>query len=354
MAALLLTSTLMTSCFKEKTDTSKQGLYVGIIGFNQDLHIKPLKILNESTQEDMIDFINGLSMESGTALYHAVNTALDKIEAVTPPEDLINVSIVTFTDGLDIGSYALNDNYNSGEEYLSAVHNRINTLTIGDNQIPISAYAIGVKGSDISDTIAFKQNLRKLSNNLDNVYEVDNMTQIGNIFAEIAQELYNQSYSYDVTLTTPALEQGMIRFTFDNIDSAEESQMYIQAMYTRENNQGILYEIQYVGLQCDDTNAIYATSDGMMDSFSFTNLYTEDGLEAPITSTKEWTWNQNYESWQRCSEFTPSGNTTKHEEFKSAMIMLVLDCSSSLGNDFQNLKNAANQFIRTLSGNVHQ
>jgi hypothetical protein len=33
------------------------------------------------------------------------------------------------------------------------------------------------------------------------------------------------------------------------------------------------------------------------------------------------------------------------------MIMLVLDCSSSLGNDFTNMKTAANGFIETLSGN---
>ena len=33
------------------------------------------------------------------------------------------------------------------------------------------------------------------------------------------------------------------------------------------------------------------------------------------------------------------------------MIMLVLDCSSSLGNDFTNMKTAANSFIETLSGN---
>ena len=38
-------------------------------------------------------------------------------------------------------------------------------------------------------------------------------------------------------------------------------------------------------------------------------------------------------------------------EYKSAMIMLVLDCSSSLGNDFTNMKTAANSFIETLSGN---
>ena len=54
------------------------------------------------------------------------------------------------------------------------------------------------------------------------------------------------------------------------------------------------------------------------------------------------------------SEFTPNGNTVTHEEFRSALVMLVLDCSSSLGTDFQSVKSAANQFIETLNGNTHQ
>ena len=355
MAALLLTSTMMTSCFKDKPDTSKEGLYVGIIGFNSELNTKTMKILNDANKQEMIDFINKLEMGSGTALYHAVNTALDKIEAVTPPQDLINVSVVTFTDGLDQGSYVLNDNYSSGEAYLNAVSSRIKTLSIGEQQVPISAYTIGVRGSDVSDVAAFQQNLRKLSSSADNVYEVDNMSQVGNIFSEIAQNLYNQSFSYDVTLKTPAQEVGtMIRFTFDNVENAEDSQHYIQGMYTRENNQGILYELEYVGLQSDDTLAVYAKSEGMFDYFTFTNLFTDEGENVPTTFTKQWRWIQSNETWQINSEFSPSGNIVEKEEFKSAIIMLVLDCSSSLNNDFQSVKNAAIQFIQTLNGNTHQ
>lgn len=355
MAALLLTSTMMTSCFKDKPDTSKEGLYVGIIGFNSELNSKTMKLLNDANKQEMIDFINGLEMSSGTVLYHAVNTALDKIETVTPPQDLINASIVTFTDGLDIGSYRLNDNYSSEEAYLEAVHNRIQTLTVGDQQVPISAYTIGVRGSDVSDVAQFQQDLVKLSSSADNVYEVDNMNQVGNIFSQIAQDLYSQSYSYNVTLKTPAPNPGTkIRFTFDNVSNAEDSQRYIEAMYTVENNQGILYEINYVGLQCDNELAVYANSEGIFDNFTFNNLYTTDGEEVQTTFTKQWNWVQSNESWQINSEFSPSGNTVKNEEFRSAIIMLVLDCSSSLNNDFQSVKNAAVQFIQTLNGNTHQ
>ena len=202
MAALLLTSVAMTSCFKDKPDTSQEGLYVGIIGFNDELHTKTLKILNDQTKDEMKEYIDNLSMSNGTILYHAVNTALDKIESITPPADLINVSVITFTDGLDQGSYVLNDNYNSNDDYLNAVSNRIKSTYISD--IPVSAYTIGVKGSDVVDINSFRRNLEKLSSNEENVYEVESMSQVGTIFADIAQDLYNQSSSYDVTLKLPA------------------------------------------------------------------------------------------------------------------------------------------------------
>ena len=189
IAAMLLTMTAMTSCFKDKPDTTKEGLYVGVIGFNDQIHSKTLTILNESTKEGMKDFINGLTMQNGTALYHAVNTAIEKIESVNPPQDLINVSIVTFTDGLDQGSYELNPNYNSGSEYLNAINHKIKSTYISD--VPISAYAIGVKGSDVTNANTFHQNLEKLSSTPENVYEVENMSEVGQIFSSIAQDLYH-------------------------------------------------------------------------------------------------------------------------------------------------------------------
>ena len=356
IAALLLgTTMLFTSCGKdkeEKVDTSKEGLYVGIVGFNDDLHTKSLKLLNDVSKQGMEDFINNLSMENGTILYHAVNTALDKVEEVEAPEDLINVSIVTFTDGLDLGSYVLNPNYNSGTEYLNALNTRIMNEQI--NGVPISAYSIGIRGSDVNDIERFRQNLEKLSSDPeDNVFEVGSMSQVATIFADIAQQLYNQSSSYDVTLKTPAPEPGTkIRFTFDNVADANESTLYIEGIYDRDNNVGMLHNITYAGLNsCGST--IYSTTQGIFDLFKFVNLVTLDGIEVPTDRTKQWDWIESTGTWQNNSEFTPSGNTTVTEEFKSALVMLVLDCSSSLSNDFPSMKTAACQFIETLNGSTH-
>ncbi len=354
MAALLLTSTLMTSCFKDKPDTSQSGLYVGIIGFNSALTSNKLILLNSSSKEGMKEFINGLTMEDGTILYHAVNTALDRIESVTPPEDLTNVSIITFTDGLDQGSYMLNENYTSGDAYLNAVSTRIRHTSIGENLVPISAYSIGVRNEGVNE-IKFRQSLEKLSSNpQENVFLVDNMNEVSQIFGDIAQNLYHQSSTWDVTLKTPAPEHHTrIRFTFDNVTNADDSQRYIEGTFLNQNGTCIFNSVNYVGLQ-DCGDIIYPTTEGIFVYFTFSDLFTTDGEQVYTSNTKQWNRDDNAQQWVQNAEFTPSGNVVTQEEFKSAMIMLVLDCSSSLGNDFASVKGAACQFIETLNGNTHQ
>lgn len=352
MAALLLTSTMMTSCFKDKPDTSKEGLYVGIIGFNHDITKQKLTLLNASSKDDMEDFINGLAMDDGTILYHAVNTALQTIESVTPPEDLTNVSIITFTDGLDQGSYMLNDDFNNGEAYLNDVSTRIRNSSVGGNKI--SAYSIGVKSTDVDES-DFRHSLEMLSSDpRNNVFLVDNMTEVGKIFGDIAKNLYQLSTSWDVTLKTPAPESNTrIRFTFDNVDNAEDSERYIEGTFLNQNGTFCFNNIEYVGLQnCGDV--VYPTTEGIFIFFTFSNLYNINGEQVYTGNTKQWNWNPNTETWMNNIEFTPNGYITTSEEYKSAMIMLVLDCSSSLGSDFQSVKSAACQFIETLNGNTHQ
>lgn len=354
LAALLLTTTLMTSCFKDKPDTSQKGLYVGIIGFNDDITSFKLTLLNSSSKDNMKSFVNNFTMDDGTILYHAVNEALDRIEAVTPPEDLLNVSIVTFTDGLDQGSYMLNDNYNSGDAYLNAVSNRIRTTSIGENMIPVSAYSIGIRSADVNEN-SFRTSLEKLSSNpRENVFLVDSMAEVGQIFGDIAQDLYHQSASWDVTLKAPAPEnRTRIRFTFDNVDHAEESERYIEGVFLNNNGTCIFSDVTYVGL-LDCGSIIYPTIEGIHINFTFSDLYTTSGEQVYTSNTKMWKWDETVSEWANNSEFTPSGNIVIEEEFKSAIIMLVLDCSSSLGSDFQSVKSAACQFIETLNGNTHQ
>ena len=354
--ALVVVLSTFTSCRKPKAEDNtpaKEGLYLGIIGFNQELYTMPLGLLNQDTKHNFEDFVDGLSMQNGTILYHAVNTGLNSLANAKIPENLINVSVVTFTDGLDQGSYVLSDNYNTGSEYLSAVNTRINNELIGGTNI--SAYSIGVRGSDVSDIEGFRNNLKKLSSDpVHNVFEVSNMSEASEKFAQIAQQLYNQSTFYNVTLKLPAQEPNTkLRFTFDNVGDVNESQCYIEGIYIRTNGKGQLTDIRYVGLESMSGIAVTASAEGIFDLFSFQNLTDLNGNQISTDYVKEWNWLESSAQWQYNSEFTPSGNTETVNEYKSAMIMLVLDCSSSLGNDFVQMKTAANGFIETLSGNYN-
>ena len=102
-----------------------EGMYVGIIGFNEALYTMPLSLLDRSSEQSFSYFIDGLTMKGATALYHADNTALDWLQNATLPSDLINVSLITFTDGLDNGSTMLNSNYDSPEAFRDAVYDSL-------------------------------------------------------------------------------------------------------------------------------------------------------------------------------------------------------------------------------------
>ena len=353
--ALVVTLTTFTSCRKPKTEDNtpaKEGLYLGIIGFNQELYTMPLGLLNQDTKHNFENFVDGLTMQDGTILYHAVNTGLNSLAKAKVPENLINVSVVTFTDGLDQGSIALSD-YNSSSEYLSAVNTRITNELIGGNHI--SAYSIGVRGSDMDDIESFRNNLNKLSSDpAHNVFEVNNMSEASEKFAQIAQQLYNQSTFYNVTLKLPVQDNNtLIRFTFDNVSNAASSQCYIEGTYIRNNGLAQLTDIHYVGLECMSGYTITGASESIFNVFSFKNLTDLSGNQISTDNVSQWKWNESTQNWNINSEFSQSHNTEIVNEYKSAMIMLVLDCSSSLSNDFTNMKTAANGFIETLSGNYN-
>jgi hypothetical protein len=154
-------------------------------------------------------------------------------------------------------------------------------------------------------------------------------------------------------LKLPAQEPyTRIRFTFDNVPPAE-SQCYIEGTYIRSNGNGQLADIHYVGLESMSGYFITATSESIFDVFAFKNLTDLNGNQVSTDYVKGWNWIESTGIWQDKSEFSTSGLAEIVNEYKSAMIMLVLDCSSSLGSDFVNVKTAANSFIETLSGNYN-
>ncbi|MBR6066875.1 MAG: hypothetical protein IKP45_03655 [Bacteroidales bacterium] len=367
---------MFLSCNKHDSnpDGTETGIYVSIIGFNDKItkfncvsgkgkNTKEYKFLrmNGSYLEEGSNkyywssgyffewFINDLETSNGTKLYHAVRVAIDELKSQAFPDNLKNVSIVTFTDGLDLGSYG-DSEYGSSAEYLNAINNRIMTEKI--QGIGIDAYTVGVKGSDVNDTEKFHSDLVKLSSSEENAMIVSSMSEVMSMFSEIAKSLYNRNVSQSLSLTIPLPERDQrIRFTFDvsgtTPEAAENSQMYIDCQFSSKSELYIK-NLNYVGITAGSRTISGSTDDHYHIKYNFSGICGLDGNPIPTTNVKEWYSDSNGQ-WQINSEFDGDDNVNVTKEERSAAIMLVLDCSSSLGDDFNDMKQAAKDFIDHLN-----
>jgi len=338
---------------------SAVGLYTGIIGFNDDLYTKEPGLLNETSKASFNTFIDGLTKQPASALYYAVDNAVTMLTSVPSanlPSDLVNVSIVTFTDGFDNVSRQLNKTYATVEAYRTAVKNKLDTTTIGGaNGLKISAYSIGLKGGDDVSEAAFMLDLNALKSNQGTAKLATNMGTVSETFEAIAKSLYSKSQFYSIKLRlTTGIDNGeRIRFTFDNIANAAgvtASQIYIEGIFTEASNGSIsLTNVVYHGM--DPNNATENTVNGAISGVyvDFTFNVTSN-LESMTDNIKLWKYSGN--AWSGSSEFGGSSSVETNEEKKSAIIILVLDCSSSLdangANGFSAMKTAAKGFISTL------
>ena len=263
------------------------------------------------------------------------------------PEDLVNVSVITFTDGLDQGSIMLNTKYTTNSAYLSAVNSRIKSEKV--KGIPITAYSIGLRGNDVTDVAQFQANLKSLASSDANAIEVSDISEVNAKFNEIANDVYNESSSSTVGLTIPGQSDGTrIRFTFDDVSSATSSSMYIEGVFRLSDR--TLTDVKYVGLSSESGSKIVGVQSGIYVTFTFEGLKSMTSYSINASYIDQWSYITSSSKWQINSEFTPDNNTTVTVSRKTALIMLVLDCSSSLGSQFSTVKTQATNFISKLAG----
>jgi uncharacterized repeat protein (TIGR02543 family) len=323
------------------------GLYMGIIGFNENINPREISLLDNSTKGAFQSFVNAMTTRAGTVLYYAVENALNKLAQADLPDDMVNVSIVTFTDGLDQGSVMLNETYNgSNDAYLTAIGSRIQSLKI--KNLDISAYSIGIKGNDVSDMGQFTANLNSIASSSANAYEVDSMSQVEAKFQDITNSLYNESSEQSIKLDIPGQANGTkVRFTFDNVNDAANSTLYIEGTYSFATKS--LTNVVYQGCNSSSGTTVAGVQNGIFVGFSFAGLEQTSGNSVPVNTIKQWGQSSATTNWQINSEFAYDPDTVTTVERKSAVIILVLDCSSSLSaSDFSSIKNSANSFINTL------
>ena len=331
-------------------DQSKQPfVYLGIVGFNQDLYEKPFDVLATRTESQFEEFVNGLSRKDGTLLYHAVDHALDMLEKEAFVTPLTSVNLITFTDGLDQGSLMMNSSYGTDEQYLNAVSNRIKNTTV--NGLPLTAYSLGLRGSDVSNYELFQRNLTRLASSQERAFEVNSMSAVQNRLQDISNQIISISNKQTISLKIPGQSNDTkIRFTFDG-GSATTSDLYIEGTFNLSDR--TLRNIIYHGLKAESGSTVQGKQDGIFVTFTFTGLQRRDGNGLiPTNNIRQYYQSANTTTWQRNSEFTPGNNTQTTITHSGSVIMLVLDCSSSLGSQFSNMQNYANKFISNVAHNA--
>lgn len=328
---------------------TRSGLYLGIIGFNQQLYKMPIERLNAASQAKFNSFIDDLAAKKGTLLYYSVDQAMHTLSRAAYPDNLFNVSLVTFTDGLDQGSAMMIEDYPGDDEYLQELNTRLSTEQV--KGLPLTAYSVGLKGSDVSDAAKFSNNLQKLANPSSNAFEVSSMSTVNSRFQAIADQLSQTltTYSYDLSISIPGQANGTkVRFTLDNVSSATSSNLYIEGVFNLQSKSLTGVTCQGLTLPAGDT--VQGEVDGIFVRFPFNGLVVGDGKSFSQSNIKQWNYITSTAKWQINTEFDAETDASVEMTTikRSAVILLNLDCSSSLGSDFSTLKSHAKSFIDRL------
>ena len=331
-----------------KEPLADTGMYMGIIGYNQTLTTKDISLLDSTTVTGFNNFVEGLATQPGRLLYYSLDKALDALNNARRPINLQNVAVVTFTEGNDQGSLMMTDKYETETEYADALKARITEERVYGR--PIKAYTVGLLNDNVKDVAQFRSNLQALSSDPEKASEVNSVAEANAKFQSIADDLVRRNMSEKLTLVFPGVGTGTrIRFTFDEVDDAtvDESQVYIEGTFSLKTRS--LTNIIYKGLTCSAGDSVAASSvDGMFVSLVFegVQLDSEDRIEKK--NIQEWYWVEDLNEWEASTEFSADRLPDVESSYSSALVMLLLDCSSVMDENFDELKTAANSFIERM------
>lgn len=328
-----------------------EGVYIGILSFDADTHVLTTKpvLLNYSGKETLTDLLHrkySRATDSGTLLYYSVHKAFSTLRGMesTLPQKTKSCNIITFTDGIDVGSTSpilwkdkpLNKQDfggKTGKEYLSWLSDQLEATKI--NGQPIVASAYGVAGGDVSDKETFAANLKKLTTTTGECNDNITFDQLSQKFGEIAQSLnvVTINTSFDLLITPPS--------------TGNTSNVYFTGTYSYADEKYTLSNIEYHGIQCSE-NSITGTVTGNKIQFHFDNFTVQNGtIEA--SNIQQWFKGSTASAWQRNSEYDQSNTTTSTTDKSSAVIYLVLDSSKSLTEEnVRSIRSAAINFIQVL------
>ena len=344
-------SSAARAVFKE--NAADNGIYLGLACFNSELHYRPLSLLAADSLELINSFIDDMETPKAAVLCYSVEQALDALKNAKLPADLSTVALVTFTGTLDRGSTMLNYNYDTAKDYLVDLKKRIDSETIGDHKI--QAFSVGVRGSDISsesDIADFQSMLKQLASADSNAVEVTTLADANKQLQAIAEWLSPAVSRQTVGVKISSLAKGTrVRFTLDNVANADDSELFIEGTFDYETSGGTrtykLTDVIYQGMSFGGAETIAGATEGVYITFAFEDLVTADGYMLSKANLCEWEQTSSSE-WKKNSDWDGSIQPEVEAVRNSALILLVMDCSSSFGTNFASAQTCAKNFISTL------
>lgn len=328
------------------------GVFMGIIAFNDEIYRKQISLLNENAKEDFTSFVDGLEMGDATLLYYAVDQAVSSMKSQTYPDNLSNAVLITFTDGLDQGSLAMKPEHRTSKGYASYLSDLIRKTTIQGHQL--EAYAIGLKSDDVYDEELFKYNLQSFASSDDdkNISTVNNITELQQKLSDLFDNLNKQTTQRVVTIKVPMMSHGdKYRFTLDNSRSnATSSNVWFEGVFNIDNMS--LENITYNGFTSTSGLTLTAKQEGIKLLFTLNDCRDLEGdiLNVDKDGIDQWQYIPSRDIWNHNKENAKAGDIDIQNIKSSVAIMFALDCSTSLGDLFPLVKTTANSFINRLAG----
>ena len=315
-----------------EVDSSKQ-LYVGVVAFNKD--VRQMSI--SSDMEAVKTFINAQNNDKDfTAFAYSVSKGNLQFDAADLPK-FDNIFMLNFSDGTD--------NYSNmawGEEGRMVAPNLVyDTARYDLLQRPgLNSYAIGF-GNDVG----FGEKMKKVVTGYGGYYNAKSANDLQPTFNEIAKSMLASAKNV-LLKTNPGYYSGYykyFRFTFtaeggysDVIYAKMDglpSTGYTLSISKIENGYAY-FDAPAKGIVDDETGKVHIPLNNLK--------FVKDGKELQYKFTIEVSFDGElyYEDVEEAS--------TAEEISKRIAVVLVLDCSTSMGDAFEPMKAAAIEFIKTM------
>ena len=326
------------SCNNESNNpdlpTGKKDVYVGVVAFNQDIrelaltnNLKDVKSLFIGDQKNDKDF---------TSFAYAVSKGNMQFDAAGLPT-FDHIFMLNFSDGTD--NYS---NMKWGEEGRSVAPNMVYDEARKDllKRTGLNSYAIG-----FGDDMGFGKEMKKVVIGSGNYYNATSAWDLQTTFEDIAKAMLASAKNV-VIKTNPGYYTDYYKYFRLKFRGEDGSSDVIYAKMSGNPTTG--YSLDYDNTEYGRASFDHPAS-GVVNSetgkvhIPLNNLkYVRNGKEMQFTYSIE-------VSMDGEMYYTDVEEASTEEEIsKRIAVVLVLDCSTSMGDAFKPMKDAAIQFIETI------